>query len=147
MLSDDSSIERFTSAFLDRSLPRPEWTHAGHYAMALWLLRHRPSLTAPERIRRLITAYNEATGTANTETSGYHHTITLASLRAAAGVLRDHGADVPLHRVLRSVMLSPLGDRDWLLSHWHRETLSSARARREWVEPDLAPLPDSWKIG
>jgi hypothetical protein len=44
-------------------------------------------------------------------------------------------------------MLSPLGRRDWLLSHWHRETLSSARARRDWVEPDLAPLPDSWKIG
>ncbi|CAO4151093.1 DUF2891 domain-containing protein [Methylorubrum thiocyanatum] len=139
--SEDHSIERLALAFLDRSLPRPEWTHASHFAVALWLLRHRPALTAPEEIRKLIMGYNEATGTANTETGGYHHTITLASLRAAAGVLYGHGADVPLHGVLQALMLSPLGHREWLLSHWRQETLSSVRARRIWVEPDLAPLP------
>ena len=37
----------------------------------------------------MIRAYNEATGGANTETRGYHETITQASLRAARSFLME----------------------------------------------------------
>ncbi len=77
-LLDDASIERLTIKMMDRSLPKSEWTHAGHFAAALWLAKHRPELTKPDGIRRLISRYNESTGTLNTDTTGYHHTITLA---------------------------------------------------------------------
>ena len=117
------------------------WTHEGHFAAALWLLRNRPDLTTPREIRGLIMSYNEATDTPNTDTGGYHHTITLASLRAAAACLRDHGSEASLHSVLGSLMASPLGHADWLLSYWHPDTLFSVSARRAWVEPDLAALP------
>jgi hypothetical protein len=140
-LSDDASIERLALSVIDRSLPKSEWTHAGHFAAALWLLRNRPDLAAPEEIRVLITRYNEATSTPNTDAGGYHHTITLASMRAAAGHLRRRGPDAPLHEALRSVMSSPLGHPDWLLAYWRRDTLFGVAARRAWVEPDLAPLP------
>jgi hypothetical protein len=83
-------------------------------------------------------SYNEATGTPNTDTSGYHHTITLASMRAAAACLHEHGPDASLHAVHRSLMASPLGHPDWLLRYWHSDTLFSVTARREWVEPDFA---------
>jgi len=36
---------------------------------------------------------------------------------------------------------SPLGQPQWLLEYWTRERLFSVEARRNWVEPDLAPLP------
>ncbi|WP_116089627.1 hypothetical protein [Sphingomonas crusticola] len=137
----DDTIEGLALAMIDRTLPKTEWTHAGHFAAALWLLRKRPELTAPGEIRKLIMAYNEATETANTDTSGYHHTITLASLRAAGSHARGHAADAPLHAVLRSLMASPLGNRDWPLAYWRRDTLFSPAARHEWVEPDLAALP------
>jgi hypothetical protein len=140
-LSNDSSIERLALSVINRSLPKKDWTHAGHFAAALWLLRNRPDLTTPDEIRRLITLYNETTNTANTDTSGYHHTITLASVRAAADQLNDNGPDAPLYAVLRSLMASPLGHPDWLLSYWRRDTLFSVAARRAWVEPDLSPLP------
>jgi hypothetical protein len=140
-LFDDASIERLAVSVIDRSLPKSEWTHAGHFAAALWILRNRPDLAAPKEMRVLITRYNEATNTANTDDGGYHHTITLASMRAAADHLRRHGKDAPLHEALRSVMSSPLGHPDWLLAHWSRDTLFGVAARREWVEPDLAPLP------
>ncbi|ATQ70100.1 MULTISPECIES: hypothetical protein [Methylosinus] len=140
-LSDDASIERLALRVIDRSLPKAEWTHAGHFAAALWLLRNRPALTTPDEIRNLITSYNDATSTANTDAGGYHHTITLASMRAADGHLRDHAPAAPLHAVLRSLMDSPLGHPDWLLSYWRRDTLFSVAARRGWVEPDLAALP------
>jgi len=140
-LSDDDAIERLASKVIDRSLPKAEWTHAAHFATALWLLRNRPDLATAVEIREIITRYNEATNTANTDSGGYHHTITLASMRAAAEHLRERPQDTPLHAVLRSLMASPLGHPDWLLSYWRRETLFSVAARRGWVEPDRAPLP------
>lgn len=140
-LSDDASIERLALSVIDRTLPKSEWTHAGHFAAALWLLRNRPDLAAPEEIRVLITRYNEATSTPNTDAGGYHHTITLASIRAASDHLRRLDPDAPLHEALRSLMASPLGDPDWLLSYWRRDTLFGVAARRAWVEPDLAPMP------
>lgn len=140
-LADDGAIERLALRFIDRSLPKQEWTHAGHFAAALWLLRHRPALAAPDEIRTLIMGYNAATGTPNTDSGGYHHTVTLASLRAAASHLSNHMPDAPLHDVLRSLMASPFGRPDWLLSYWQRNTLFSVAARRAWVSPDAAPLP------
>lgn len=141
MFLDDSEIERIALGMIDRSLPKRDWTHAGHFAAALWLRRHRPDLTGAEAIRSLISCYNEATHTANTDSGGYHHTITLASMRAAADHLDRHPAEAPLAVVLSGLMASELGHPDWLLAYWSRESLFSVPARREWVEPDLAPLP------
>lgn len=140
-LSDDKAIERHTLRFIDRSLPKAEWTHAGHFAAALWLLRHRPELAHPDAMRTLITGYNEATDTANSDTSGYHHTITVASLRAAAQHLEGHAPNTPISMVLESLMASNLGDHNWLLTYWNKDTLFSTDARKAWVEPDLAALP------
>lgn len=140
-LSDDSAIEHVARGMIDRTLPKRDWTHAAHFAAALWLCRHRPDLTRPDAIRTLISRYNAATNTANTDTAGYHHTITLASLRAAAAHLASHPADTPLHRVLAGLMASRHGKPDWLLAYWSRDRLFSLPARRGWTEPDLAPLP------
>lgn len=126
---------------IDRALPKSEWTHAGHFAAALWLCRHRRDLTQADAIRRLISGYNEATGTANTDTGGYHHTITLASMRAAAEHLAGYAADAPLRVALSDLMVSEHGDPDWLLAYWSREVLFGVPARRDWIEPDLRPLP------
>ena len=141
ILTDDGAIERLTLRMIDRTLPKADWTHAGHFAAALWLLRLRPELTKPARMRRLITRYNEATGTPNTDSGGYHHTITRASMRAASDHLGRYGPDAPLSAVLAALMASPLGRPGWLLAYWRRETLFGADARRRWVAPDLAPLP------
>ena len=88
----------------------------------------------------LIRAYNEATGGLNDETSGYHETITLASLRAAHAWLIARPGE-PLHVVLRELLATRLGRSDWLFRHWSQPVLLSAAARKTWVEPDLEPLP------
>jgi hypothetical protein len=140
-LKDDAAIERLARAMIDCSLPKMDWTHEGHFAAALWLLRHRPDLATPEAMRGLIMRYNESTNTPNTDSGGYHHSITIASLRAAADHLAEHAPDAPLHDVLAALMTSPQGRSDWLLAHWSRDALFSVAARRGWVPPDLAPLP------
>jgi len=88
----------------------------------------------------LIRAYNEATGVPNTDTSGYHETITIASLCAARAWLDDR-AGATLHTALEELLVSPFGRSDWLFQHWSTELLLSVAARRAWVEPDLSPLP------
>jgi hypothetical protein len=135
----DSEIERIALGLMDRSLAKSEWTHAAHFAAALWLLK-RGGLRAIREMPPLIMAYNEATGVANTDTSGYHETITLASLRAAHSWLLNR-PDAPLYEVLGEMLATPIGRSDWLFKHWSRPLLFSVTARKSWVEPDLAPLP------
>jgi len=134
----DADIARIGLGVADRSLPKPEWTHAAHFAAALWLLT-RPDTDAEAEMPGLIRAYNEATGVANTDSAGYHETITLASLRAARAWLAERPG-VPLSEVLAELLASPHGRSDWLLAHWSKDRLFSPAARRAWLDPDLQPL-------
>jgi len=131
----DAEIEHIARGLIDRTLPKSGWTHAAHFAAAFWLLRHRGDATFHE-MPPLIRAYNESTGVANTDTSGYHETITLASLRLARAWLRERPA-APLHAALAELLASAYGRSDWPLVYWSRGLLFSVAARRSWVEPDL----------
>ena len=137
--SSEAEVDRIGRGLLDRSLPKPEWTHAAHFAAAFWLLR-RPDMNAIRDMPGLIRAYNEATGTPNTDTGGYHETITLASLRAACAWLARRPR-APLHEALNELLASSYGRSDWLLAYWSKPVLFSVDARRAWLEPDLQPLP------
>jgi hypothetical protein len=135
----DADIDRIGVGLFERSLPKAEWTHAAHFAAAVWLLRH-PKLHAVRDMPGLIRAYNETTGVANTDSGGYHETITLASLRVARAWLaaRPHTS---LSEALNTLLTTEFGRSDWPLRYWSKSLLFSVGARRSWVEPDLEPLP------
>ena len=135
----EAEITAIGLGLLNRTLPKPAWTHAAHFAAAIYILT-RPDLDAARDMPALIRAYNEATGVANTDTSGYHETITLASLRAGHAWLTDRPG-AALHVALEEMLATPLGRSDWLLTYWSRPVLFSVAARKAWVEPDLSPLP------
>jgi hypothetical protein len=135
LYTSDAAIEAIGTGLLNRTLPKPEWNHAAHFAAAIWLLA-LPDIDAVAAMPGIIRAYNEATGVANTDTGGYHETITQASLRAAA-----HALAWPLHDACNTLLASPCGDPDWLQRYWSRERLFSAFARSNWAEPDVTPFP------
>ncbi len=137
---DEAAIAGLAERFLACTLPKAEWTHAAHFGVALYLVARRPDLDVERAMPGFIRRYNEATGVANSDTGGYHATITQASLRATRA-FHAAMAGVPLARVHGALMAGPCGDKDWLLAHWSRERLFSVEARRAWVAPDLAPLP------
>lgn len=87
-------------------------------------------------VRQRIRAYNEAVGTANTDSSGYHETITRLYLRGIATHILAH-RDESLPRSLAHLLQSPLAHKEWPLSFYSRERLFSVAARRGWLEPDL----------
>jgi hypothetical protein len=132
----DAFAERFAAA----AIPKAEWTHAAHLAIGAWhVTRFGPDEALP-RLRAGIRRLNDSHGTPNTETSGYHETITAAYLRLLGDFLAACPPDMPLAARVDRLLAGPLGARDVLLRFYTRETLMSARARAEWVEPDVAPL-------
>jgi hypothetical protein len=131
----ESDVVAIGRGLLDCTLPKADWTHAAHFAAALWLIERDEG----SRIAAAIRAYNESVGTPNTDSSGYHETITQASMRVAR-VFRAARKDLPLYRVCNELMMSEPRRSDWLLRYWSREVLFSVEARRRWVEPDLRPL-------
>ena len=88
----------------------------------------------------LIRAYNESTGVANTDSEGYHHSITVFYLAVIADFCREQRELAPHERVT-ALLASPLADKNYPLTFYSRELLFSAAARRDWVAPDLKPLP------
>jgi len=133
--TSDAELEAIFHGVLTCTLPKPAWTHAAHFAVALWVVARRPQTDVP----RMIRAYNEATGVPNTDTGGYHHTITLASLQAASRFHAAH-AGQPLFATCNAVLASPLGHPDWILAHWSPDRLFTPHARRCWSPPDLLPI-------
>lgn len=140
VFTSDEEIAVIGCGLLDRTLPKTAWTHAAHFAATLWLLRCRPEIDLPRAMPGYIRAYNEATGGANTDTSGYHETITQASIRAARAFLSDAPGE-SLFATCNALMRSRLGQPDWLMEYWSRPRLFSVEARRSWLEPDLKRLP------
>jgi hypothetical protein len=94
-----------------------------------------PERDLPDTIR----AYNEAAGGVNSDTEGYHETITQVFIRAVRAHLAEHRAGTLAERV-NALLASERGRRDWPLRFYSRELLFSVAARRGFVAPDLAPL-------
>ena len=134
-----SETDRLAEAFVDCTLPKEQWTHHAHLRVGLWHLLRYPPAEALALLRERIKRYNIARGGVNTDSAGYHETITrfyvwlIARFVAAAD--RAEPEDELAERLVREY-----GDRDWPLRYYSRDRLLSAEARRGWVEPDLAPL-------
>jgi hypothetical protein len=138
--TSDDEVLGIGRGLIDRTLPKSAWTHAAHFAAAIWLLTNYGKSFVVRELPGFIRVYNEATGVANTETSGYHETITQASIRAADAFLAASPGG-PLFATCNALMGSPLGKPEWLLAYWSRPRLFSVEARRSWLHPDLQLFP------
>ena len=138
MFDSIRDIEAFIREFEALSLPKPRWTHHAHLVVGLWYLTHHSPDDALSILRQRIIAYNEAVGTANTDSGGYHETLTRLYLRGIAAHIADHSND-SLPESVRLLLQTPIADKNWPLSFYTRERLFSVEARRGWVEPNLPP--------
>ena len=135
---DAKGIAAFIEDFEARRLPKSRWTHQAHLLVGLWYLsRHEPA-EALAIVRERIRAHNESVGTANTDSSGYHETITRLYLDGIAAHRARHAA-VSFEESLRHLLASPLADSGWPLKYYSRRRLFSVDARRHWLEPDRRP--------
>ena len=141
LFTSDAEIERIGEGLLARTLPRAEWTHEAHLAATTYLLLRRPDVDIDKRLPGIIRCYNESAGGVNSDTEGYHETITRVFLHGVRLFLSEADTSEPLHELVNDLLLSPMGKRDWPLRFYSPGRLFSVEARREWAKPDLASLP------
>ena len=141
LFSSDAEVARVGEGLLARDLPRAEWTHEAHLAATTYLLLRHPEIDLDRELPGLIRRYNESVGGVNSDTEGYHDTITRVFLNGVRRFLGDANHGEPLHELVNELLLSPVGRRDWPLRFYSRDRLFSVEARRHFVTPDLAVLP------
>lgn len=137
----DEAVAHVGEGLLARTLPREKWTHEAHLAATTYLALKHPEIDLDASIRPIISSYNERVGGVNSDTEGYHETITRTYLAGVRLFLLEADDRQPLHELVNELLLSPMGKRDWPLRFYSRPRLFSVEARRDFVTPDLASMP------
>jgi hypothetical protein len=137
----DAEIEHLGEGLLARTLSRDEWTHEAHLAATTYLLLRRPDVDLDRELPTIIRRFNKSVGGVNSDTEGYHETITRVFLHGVRLFLAEADPKEPLHELVNELLLSPMGRRDWPLRFYTRDRLLSVKARRDFIPPDLAALP------
>ena len=129
------TIEQFDAA----TLPAWAWTHEAHLICGLSVLSRFGIENAPKEMRQRILKYNEAIGKINSDTSGYHETVTFFWLKAVWKRLSVDGKinfdQATLDELLSNI---DLANRNLFLQTYSKERILSVEARRKCVEPDLS---------
>lgn len=133
-------IDDLCARFAACRLAPDEWTHQAHLAVGLAYVARLGDAAALAALRTRIRQINERLGGVNSESRGYHETITAAYVELFAQFLRTRPAGEPLPVTVAHLLAGPLAARDALLAFYSREHLQSAAARLSWVAPDRAPL-------
>lgn len=135
-----SLLDHLVGRFLKQAIPKAEWTHAAHLSVGAWHVHKFGPHEAIDRLRAGIRALNDQHGTANTDVSGYHETVTVAYVRLIDQFLSAFGPDRSIEHRVEILVTGPMMDRGLLLRFWSRDLLMSPAARATWIAPDLIPL-------
>jgi len=144
LFAGDEAVRRIGEGLLARTLPRAGWTHEAHLAATLWLIVERPDIVPERDLPAIIRTYNESVGGTNSDTEGYHETITQLYISAIRAFLARTDPALPLAAKVNALLQAPEGRRDWPLRFYSPERLFSVEARRGWVEPDRPVPPAEW---
>lgn len=138
LFSCDPEIEHIGEGLVARTLPRAEWTHEAHLAACTWIMTACPTLVAERDLPGIISAYNESVGGVNSDTEGYHETITQTFILGIRRHLATRPVDESLTACVNALLAGPYGRRDWPLTLYSKARLFSVEARRRYLPPDLA---------
>lgn len=145
LYENDEEIILLIRKFEDCTVTSEEWTHAAHLTAALWYALNHSFDEALNKMRSGIFKLNEAHGTPNTPTRGYHETLTVFWMRTVYGFL-DKGVDKSDLCGLANDLINNCADSSWPLKFYNRALLFSPAARAKYVEPDLLIFESKIKL-
>lgn len=137
-LADDETLEEFLRAWEAGTLAKPQWTHAAHVAVSSCYAYVCEPEEAFARMKRGVIHYNTCVGTVNSDTSGYHETLT----RLWSVLICEHvkAGEFPSRlAAVRSAVAEFGEDRGRHANYYSFDVVKDVRARREWVLPDREP--------
>ena len=135
---DEAALERFIAAWKLGTLPKRFWTHAAHVGVAAYFAFEENHERTFAILREGIRHYNTCVGTANTEDSGYHETLT-GFWAAEVGKLVRSGNFASRLDAVRAAVAAFGEDKYRFRLFYSFDVVGSRRARREWIEPDRNP--------
>ena len=139
-LASPEALDAFLLGFEQGKLAKSEWTHGAHVAVAGYYLFDSNFETVLPLMRTRISAFNLAVGGANTETSGYHETLTHFWLLIVAELLRQRQPTSRFEAARQTVAI--FGEARTLHTlYYSGNVVQDTEARRQWRAPDLLPLP------
>ncbi len=141
MSFSEEQINAIVNKFNHKTLPKEEWTHQAHIMVAFWYAERFSEEEAIFKLRHGIKSYNLSVGTENTDTSGYHETLTVFWLKLIKEYLNTQKHQALVNNVNTFLHLITSGT-GFPLIFYSGEVLFSKEARHHWVEPNKLPLSD-----
>jgi len=136
----EPEIDAFLLAFESGTLPKARWTHAAHIFTGACFVHQLGESAAIDHTRRCIRRYNEAVGGLNTETSGYHETVTLFWIKLLACLQSATTESLSRLNFATLAVERFASDRDILGRFYDFDVINSVEARRAWVSPTLRAI-------
>ncbi|MEM7536770.1 MAG: GNAT family N-acetyltransferase [Chloroflexota bacterium] len=130
----DAEIDELYALFAAKKMRRELWTHTAHFVVVTCLLVARPDDTNLDVMRTLIKANNLHMGIENTDTGGYHETLTWFYLHEVKNVLAGAGT-LDRYEAVRLVLQSPIVAIDYPGQFYDKRNLFSVEARRSVLQP------------
>ena len=134
-----AALDGFLAAWEAGTLPQNQWTHPSHVAVAACYAFDLTPADALLRMRHGIIHFNNCVGTPNTDTRGYHETLT----RLWSGIIGNfvRAGEFPSRFAAASSAVERYGeDRSRHRLYYSFDVVNNVSARRNWVPPDRSPL-------
>jgi hypothetical protein len=135
----EEGIDGFLAAFEDGSLPKERWTHTAHLLGGACCVHRLGESAALDHMRDCVKRYNLAVGGQNTETAGYHETVTVFWIKMLAALLVKHPG-VSRAEFAALAVKKFAEQRELLQSYYDFDVVGSRAARARWVEPTVMRL-------
>lgn len=139
--SSQPEFDYIINGFTDKSLPAEDWTHEAHMITGLWYTSKLGYQQSLDFMRENIIKYVEARGKENTDSSGYHESITIFWMWLLDSFWNRYSANnTNFESVCNKLLNSKYTDQGIMLQFYNRETLFSKEARLSFIEPDIQPF-------
>lgn len=135
----ETEVDSLMNRFEARELPKEEWTHEAHLVVAIVYCSNYSLDEALNLSRENISRHNESTGGINTDTDGYHETITKFWLIIADNFLQGKSFESS-SEACNALINSDFGGSKFPFEYYSENLLFTVHARHNWKDPDLRPI-------
>lgn len=133
-------IEELVRQFEEEKLHKSYWTHSAHLAVCIWYVWHYPIEELPDKLRTNIKKYNLSVGGKNTDTAGYHETITMFWICDAKEFIESNDFENP-KEALDAMLATDRSKSDYVSGFYSKDLIKTVKARKRWVSPDEREYP------
>lgn len=134
-----SQINNLVQKFLNKDLPKDKWTHNTHLIVGIWHCQQYGFYKALPLLKIAIRDYNEAIGTHNTDSSGYHETLTIFWMIVIRNYLHLH-PDISPSQQYSNFLNSDQVKSSYPLEYYTHEKLFGTNARQRWANGDVKKI-------